>query len=95
MAGPVPQPFTRSKATSRRDCHAVKIKGGFEQLPDYIKGTGEPCCTPDLFRLLAERRALAAAESSSISKNPFISDSCAYRLCHPNVVPMETAEPND
>ncbi len=20
---------------------------------------------------------------------------CAYRLCHPNVVPMETAEPND
>src|SRR5213075_1546354 len=21
--------------------------------------------------------------------------SCAYRLCHPNVVPMETAEPSD
>jgi hypothetical protein len=20
---------------------------------------------------------------------------CAYRLCHPNVVPMETAEPSD
>jgi hypothetical protein len=22
-------------------------------------------------------------------------DPCAYRLCHPNVVPMETAEPSD
>jgi len=22
-------------------------------------------------------------------------DACAYRLCHPNVVPMETAEPID
>ena len=20
---------------------------------------------------------------------------CAYRLCHPNIVPMETAEPSD
>jgi hypothetical protein len=23
------------------------MKGGFEQLPNYIKGIGEPCCTPD------------------------------------------------
>ena len=22
-------------------------------------------------------------------------DRCVYRLCHPNVVPMETAEPSD
>ena len=22
-------------------------------------------------------------------------DACAYRLCHPNVVPMETAEPSE
>ena len=22
-------------------------------------------------------------------------DTCAYRLCHPNIVPMETAEPSD
>jgi len=22
-------------------------------------------------------------------------ETCAYRLCHPNVVPMETAEPSD
>src|SRR5215469_2898745 len=25
----------------------------------------------------------------------FEMDDCAYRLCHPNVVPMETAEPSD
>jgi hypothetical protein len=30
------------------------MKGGFEQLPNYIKGIGEPGCTPDFFRLLAE-----------------------------------------
>ena len=24
-----------------------------------------------------------------------IFDPCAYRLCHPNIVPMETAEPSD
>jgi hypothetical protein len=50
------------------------MKGGFEQLPNYIKGIGKPCCTPDLFRLVAERRALAA-EPSSISENPSIGDS--------------------
>jgi len=26
---------------------------------------------------------------------PASSSPCAYRLCHPNVVPMETAEPSD
>ena len=34
---------------------AFKMNGGFEQLPNHIKGIGEPCCTPDLFRLLAEK----------------------------------------
>ena len=24
-----------------------------------------------------------------------ITGACGYRLCHPNVVPMETAEPSD
>jgi hypothetical protein len=27
--------------------------------------------------------------------NDLPGDRCAYRLCHPNVVPMETAEPSD
>src|SRR5215472_11008375 len=26
---------------------------------------------------------------------PEVHGGCAYRLCHPNVVPMETAEPSD
>ena len=29
------------------------------------------------------------------SDNGTVIYGCAYRLCHPNVVPMETAEPRD
>jgi len=27
--------------------------------------------------------------------NHAVADACAYRLCHPNIVPKETAEPSD
>jgi hypothetical protein len=51
------------------------MKGGFEQLPNYIKGIGEPCCTPDLFRLLAEttgscRRRIIVHRQEPVHRRP-------------------------
>jgi hypothetical protein len=73
--------FTGSAAFLDTGCHMVKMKGGFEQLPNYIKGIGDRAARLISSAFSRKRRALAAAESSSISKNPSIGDS-------PNALPQ-------
>jgi len=46
----------------------------------------------DVEELLAERGLDLSYETV---RRLVLKFGCAYRLCHPNVVPMETAEPSD
>jgi len=46
----------------------------------------------DVEELLAERGLDLSYETV---RRWVLKFGCAYRLCHPNVVPMETAEPSD
>jgi hypothetical protein len=42
-------------------------------------------------RFLYDEASVDLEDERQFARNP----GCAYRLCHPNVVPMETAEPSD
>jgi hypothetical protein len=46
------RPRAQARILDKR-CHAVKLSGGFEQIPNCIKGSSLPGCTPDFFRFLA------------------------------------------
>jgi hypothetical protein len=79
MFGPVPSLSRRRKRFLDRGLPCVKMKGGFEQLPNYIKGIGEPCCTPDLLAFSRKRRALASEPSSIARTRPSATPPTRYR----------------
>src|ERR1700756_4159493 len=77
-----PPPFS-----DRRQTNMNRTAAGEMRTCAYVKISGLP--------------NRARASLSAATQNPAVSvfdsrqDSCAYRLCHPNVLPMETAEPKD
>jgi thiaminase/transcriptional activator TenA len=80
-----------------------------EQFTEILRAASEPAWS-DAVRHRFVNELFAGAVPDAVMARYLIQDhrfldsfltllgatlACAYRLCHPNIVPMETAEPSD